>query len=129
MDETFAPDERLYRGLHSMWIEEDESISSAAFKDSGGVSVDRDGGREERTCIDRMIGALPQLAGVGRLTCGEVEECEAIPRYLPVDGNEYHSEIHDSANQVQIKSRSKSKKLANRCQIVFKKEDKMEFHD
>ena len=105
-----------------MWIEDDDSISSAAFKDSCGVSVDRDGGREEIDCIERMVGALPQIVGVGRITCGEVEECGAIPKYLPVEGNEYHSEIHDSAEQVQIKSRSKSRQLANKCQLVFKKQ-------
>lgn len=121
MDDNFAPDERLYRGLHSMWIKDDDSISSAAFKDSCGVSVDRDGGREEKDCIERMVVALPQIAGVGRITCGEVEECGAIPKYLPVEGNEYHSEIRDSAEQVQIKSQPKSRKLANKCQLVFKK--------
>ena len=47
MDETFASDEKLYRDLHAIWIEEDDRVSSAAFKDSGGVSVDRDGGRDE----------------------------------------------------------------------------------
>ena len=122
MDDNFALDERLYRGLHSMWIEEDNSVSSAAFKDSGGVSADRDGGREEKNCIDRMVGALPNITGIGRLSCGEVEDCGAYPKYLPVEGNEFHSEIHDSAEQVQIKSRSKSRKLASKCQIVFKKE-------
>lgn len=122
MDEYFDSDERLYRGLHSLWIKEDDCVSSAAFKDSCGVSVDRDGGREEQNCIDRMVGALPQIAGIGRLTCGEVEECGAFPKYLPVEGNEFHSEIHDSADKVQIKSGSKSRKLATKCRVVFKKE-------
>lgn len=121
MDDSFAPEEKLYRGLHDIWLEDDNSVSSAAFKDSGGNSVDRDGGREEQMCIDRMIGALPQITAVGRITCGEVEECGAIPKYCPVEGNEYHSEIRDSEEQVQIKSRSKSRKLANKCRIVFKK--------
>ena len=58
MDETFASDEKLYRGLHAIWIEEDDSVSSAAFKDSGGVSVDRDGGRDEQNCRGRMVEAL-----------------------------------------------------------------------
>ena len=75
-----------------------------------------------------MVGVLPQIAGVGRLTCGEVEDCGAIPKYLPVEGNEFHSEIHDPAEQVQIKSGSKSRKLASKCQIVFKKEIKKEPH-
>ena len=128
MDETFTSDEKLYRGLHAIWIEEDDSVSSAAFKDSGGVSVDRDGGRKEQNCIERRVGALPNITGIGRLTCEEVEDCGAFPKYLPVEGNEFHSEIHDSAEQVQIKSRSKSRKLASKCQLVFKKETKKEPH-
>lgn len=106
-----------------MWIEEDNTVSSAAFKDSGGVSVDRDGGRNEQECIDALINALPQIEGVCKLTCGDVEDCKALPVYLPVPNNEYHSEIHDSAGQVQIKSKAKSRKLAGKSQIVFKKDN------
>lgn len=123
MDYFYALDERLYRGLHSIWIEEDNSVSSAAFKDSGGISVDRDGGRDEVLCVKRMINNLPMLAGVGRLTSGDVKDCGAMLKYLPVDGNEYHAEIHDSAVQIQIKSRSKSRSLAKKCMLVFKKEN------
>lgn len=123
MDDTFTSDECLYRGLYPMWIEEDNSVSSAAFKDSGGISVDRAGGRSEDDCVKRITEALPQMFGVGRLTCGEVEECDAKTVYLPVDGNEYHSEIHDSTEQIQIKSKSKSRKLARKCQVVFLKKE------
>lgn len=128
MDETFASDEKLYRGLPSFWIKEDDSVSSAAFKDSFGVSVDRDGGREEQKCINTMVGTLPQIVGIGRLTCGDVNDCNAYTKYLPVEGNEYHSEIHDSAERVQIKSSSKSRKLASKCRIVYKKEQIKESH-
>lgn len=121
MDDNFASNECLYRGLHPMWIEDDNSVSSAAFKDSCGISVDRDGGRSEQECVERITEALPQIAGVGKLTCGDVEECEAKTVYLPFEGNEYHSEIHDSSEQVQIKSKSKSRKLAKKCHVVYLK--------
>lgn len=123
MDEHFASNECLYRGLHSLWIEDDNTVSSAAFKDSGGVSVDRDGGRNQRECVDRLLEALPQLVGVCKLTICDVEACDAVAVYRPISNNEYHSEIHDSVGQVQIKSRSKAKKLSVRSQIVFIKED------
>lgn len=122
MDDNFAQDERLYRGLYKMWIEDDNSVSSAAFKDSGGNSVDRDGGRDESECIDRMRVALPQMEAIGKITNGEVEECGAVTKYCPVEDNEYHSEIRDSEEQVQIKSKSKSRKLARKCQIVYRKQ-------
>lgn len=123
MDEHFASNENLYRGLHPLWIEDDNTVSSAAFKDSGGVSVDRDGGRNHRECVDRLLEALPRLAGVCKLTVCDVEACDAIAVYRPMSDNEYHSEIHDSVGQVQIKSKSKAKKLSDKSQIVFKKED------
>ena len=121
MDESFAPDEQLYRGLHSIWLEDDNSVSSAAFKDSNGISVDRDGGRAGRDCIDKLVDNLPQIEGVCRLSCEDVEDCGALPVYLPVEENEYHCEIHDSVDQVQIKSKSKSRKLASKCHVVFRK--------
>lgn len=125
MDKKFASNECLYRGLHPLWIEDDNTVSSAAFKDSGGVSVDRDGGRDEQDCVDRMVEALPQIAGVCKLTCGDVEDCEAVTVYCPVLDNEYHSEIHDSAEQVQIKSKAKSRKLAGKSRIVYKKDEEI----
>lgn len=125
MDDKFDSNEILYRGLHKMWIEDNDSVSSAAFKDSGGISVDRDGGRDEQKCIDRMLNALPQIVGVCRLTCGDVEACDAKPVYRPFAENPYHSEIHDSVEQIKIKSKSKAKKLANKSQIVYRKEDKL----
>lgn len=121
MDDFFSEDECLYRGLPQIWLKDDNSVSSAAFKDSSGVSVDREGSRTEKECIDRMVEALPMIIGVGRLTCGDVVNCDALPRYLPVEGNEYHSEIHDSAEQIQIKKSSKAKKLANSCRVIFQK--------
>lgn len=105
-----------------MWIEDDNRVSSAAFKDSNGVSVDRDGGRSEKECINRLVNALPQITSVGRLSISEVDSCDAVTVYSPVDGNEYHCEIHDSIEQVAIKSKSKAKKLANKCQVVFRKD-------
>lgn len=88
MDETFAPEEQLYRGLHSIWIEDDNSVSSAAFKDSNGVSVDRDGGRPEQNCIDRLVDNLPQIEGVGKLSSQDVVDSGALPVYLPEKDND-----------------------------------------
>ena len=121
MNDNFSAGEYLYRGLHQLWLKDDNSVSSAAFKDSGGVSVDRAGGRPEKDCIDRMAGALPTIIGLSKLTCGDVVDCGALPRYLPLKENVYHSEIHDSEEQVQIKKNSKAKKLASKSVVVFKK--------
>ena len=120
MDDSFIPEERLYRGIHAMWLDGNR-ITSAAFKDSGGVSVDRDGGRNEGECIERIISALPQISGVGRLTSADVESCGAVTIYCPTQDNVYHSQIQDSKEQVKM-PQSKARKLANRCLLVYKKE-------
>lgn len=121
MEGIIASDEHLYRGLHKLWIEDDNSVSSAAFKDSGGVSVDRDGGREENECVDRMVNALSKIEGVGKMSCRDVESCDAVVEYNPTNDNEYHSLVKDSADQLVIKSKSKARKLASKCKIVYKK--------
>jgi hypothetical protein len=120
MDDSFRPEERLYRGIHAMFLDGDR-ITSAAFKDSGGVSVDRDGGRNEDDCIERLITALPQISGVGRLTYADVESCGAVTIYCPTTENVYHSQIQDSKEQVKIPN-SKAKKLASCCYLVYKKQ-------
>lgn len=121
MDEDFECNERLYRGLPPMWIEKDNTVSSAAFKDLQGVSVDRDGGRDEQNCIERLVNAMPKFVGVGRLTCGDVVGCGALPVYCPTKANKYHSEIHNSVEEVPIKPKSKCKRLAQKCQLVFRR--------
>ncbi|MCR5322424.1 MAG: hypothetical protein K6E85_04015 [Lachnospiraceae bacterium] len=59
MTEQFDTYERLYRAVYPpnimpMFWKENGQLSSAAFKDKNGLSVERDGGRDEKTVIDIM---------------------------------------------------------------------------
>jgi len=123
LDEIIAEDEYLYRGVvDACWDEKEGRPSSAAFKDSKGISVDRDGGRDKENCVKRLL-SVKDFHAVCRLTAGDARSCDTFVKYLSVDGNEYHSEIHDSENQVEIKSKAKSRRLNNKAEVVFCKDD------
>ena len=120
MDENIEDGEYLYRGVvESCWNYAENRPSSAAFKDSQGVSVDRDGGRNNDECVRALL-SKKDFHAVCRLTAGDARECDTVVKYLPVDDNEYHSEIHDSENQAEIKSRSKSRKLTLKSAVVHR---------
>ncbi len=56
VSQIIADDEYLYRGIIQLnWDYENNRPSSATFKDSKGVSVDRDSYRHEKECIDFLI--------------------------------------------------------------------------
>ena len=59
MTEQFDKFERLYRAVYPtnimpMFWKENGELSSAVFKDKNGLSVERDGGRDERAVVDSM---------------------------------------------------------------------------
>lgn len=121
MENVIPDEEYLYRGVvESCWNPQEQRPSSAAFKDSNGVSVDRDGGRNEEKCVEQLLHLKPFYA-VCRLTAGNARSCDTVVKHLPVEGNEYHSEIHDSENQKEIKSKSKSRKLAGISELSYRK--------
>jgi len=59
MEEQFDTSERLYRAVYPpnimpMFWKENGELSSAVFKDKNGLSVERDGGRDENVVIENM---------------------------------------------------------------------------
>ena len=122
MDNNIPDEEFLYRGVViSCWNEKENRPSSAAFKDSNGVSVDRDGGRNDEECINHLL-SDKQFKAVCRLTAGDARKCDTVVKYLPIVENTFHSEIHDSEVQSAVKSTSKSRKLKNCAEVVYKNE-------
>jgi hypothetical protein len=106
-----ADKEILYRAVPNnpiMWKFKMNRPSSAVFKDERGVSVDRDGGRNERQVIDDFNGRMPGrgLVSIKAKTCREIGT-EPVAR--PLENNIYHAEIYDSDGGPQI-ARSKLKK-------------------
>lgn len=112
--------EFLYRGIiEHFWDFENNRPSSAIFKDSKGVSVDRDIARNENDCVE-FLQSKKDFFAICKIQTKKVRELDAIAKYLPVEGNIYHSEIHDSESRVQMRG-SKPKKLRGNCVVVYKK--------
>ncbi len=113
--------EFLYRGIiEHNWDYENNRPSSATYKDSKGVSVDRDGQRGEKECVDYLNGKKNFFA-VCKVKAQTVRELNAITKYLPIENiNPFHSEIHDSETRIQMRG-SKPKKIRDASEVVFKK--------
>ena len=116
MTDTFDYDEKLFRAVRPKdpYLKEDGSISSAAFKDTNGLSVDRDGGR---TISESLLFIKSHLTGI--IVWVTYQNClaiKAIVRYLPIEGNEYHSEIHKDILCPRL-TRSQAKYLS-KCAVI-----------
>lgn len=124
MKEIFNSQEQLYRKVimkPDYWKTETGRPTSAVFKDSKGVSVDRDGGRTDSDAIASFIQRFgaDNIKSVVSVTAGYCWEIETHLVYTPVEGNEYHAEIHDSPDSKPLRS-SKARKLAKNCRVVYK---------
>jgi hypothetical protein len=111
--------EFLYRGIiEDFWDYNHNRPSSAIFKDSKGVSVDRDAKRNENDCID-FLKLKKNFFAICKVQAKIVREENAMIKYLPEIDNIYHSEIHDSEERVQMRG-SKPKKIRDNSIVVFK---------
>lgn len=112
--------EFLYRGIvENNWDYTRNRISSAAFKDSKGVSVDRDAFRDKEECI-KALNKKKNFFGICRVKTQIVRELNAIVKYLPEKDNIYHSEIHDSITDIPMKG-SKPRRIREMSELVYKK--------
>ena len=117
--QTIDAEEFLYRGVvDSQWDTEHNRPSSATFKDSKGASVDRDVlFRDRDVCVSALLKSKPFKA-ICRVKELEVEGVNAITKYLPVPGNDFHCEIHDSDHKVSL-SGSKTTRLRDLADVVY----------
>ena len=120
MDNKFLSDEKLYRAVYppeiaDMFWKNDGSVSSAAFADPNGLSVDRGDYRSDTAVILAM-----QKKFTGHIISLYVKNCMdigAAVKYLPSRTNPYHSEIHGSST-VPLLSKSQRRFLASRARIL-----------
>lgn len=123
MEEKFNKNEKLYRMVlnkPNFWKTELGRPTSAVFKDSKGVSVDRDGGRDDESITSSFIKRFGSEK-VKAIVYVDVDFCHEIDTHLvyaPLEDNPYHAEIHDSPNKIALTS-SKARKLAKHCKIVY----------
>jgi hypothetical protein len=125
LNEHIEDFEYLYRRIilnPNFWDFDNNKPSSAIFKDSNGVSVDRQGQRREHVIVETFR-QFP-IRAVAKIRAIECRNLLTYPVYKPLEENQYHSEIHDSVDKIQISS-SKAKKLRDSIEIVYRtpKED------
>lgn len=120
MDNTFAGDEKLYRAVwppsHArMYWKKDGSVSSAAFKDKRGLSVERGYHRDDTTVVETMKTFFSGI--VIKVGVDDCHAVNALVLYLATERSRYHSEIHGSRDLVVLDS-NQCKYLAEHCKVV-----------
>lgn len=119
MEIPFYAEEKLYRKVPNnpiMW-REDGGISTAAFKDSKGMSVDRQMKRSNLEAIETLTSHHSDVKAIVSTSyqfC--TETIEALVIYAPCEDNIYHSEIHKDSQKPQL-SRGQLKKLVDNCTL------------
>lgn len=120
MDSKFDENESLVRAVYpenqrpSFW--ENGKLSSAALKDSKGLSVTRTYDRTLKDTVEWM-----KLHFKGAMAAITVRACFAIQayvKYCPSQKNEYHSEIHGSTETIEL-SDFQALYLARQATIEF----------
>ena len=105
MDDVFNHDEKLYRAIYppeimDMFWRKDGTVSSAAFADANGLSVDRGFYRPDSEVVhlmkQRFTGSIIKLYVKNCIDIG------AVVRYAPSPNNKYHSEIHGSETNMLL---------------------------
>ena len=121
MDRRFEAGEKLYRAVYppsvaELFWKENGQISSAAFADKRGLSVDRGYGRSDSEAVSCM---LERLQGrIVSLTVGQCRDTGAEVLYLPSAANPYHSEIHGDKNTPAL-SKLQRRRLALCAVLVY----------
>lgn len=115
MNNEFENDEKLYRAVYpyDMFWTSGGKVSSAAFKDKNGLSVERGYYRDDYLVVEDMNKRFE-----GNIVCVTVEDCRNVHakvKYKPSHSSKYHSEIHGS--DTVILSRSQAKQLAS-CVVI-----------
>lgn len=123
MDSKINNNEKLYRVVKlskpQLWDAENGRPSSALFKDSKGVSVDRDGNRNEKEII-KLLSENAHNELLRAAVYLESSFCYKIPVKLiakPIENNQYHAEIHNSDEKIEL-TKSKAKKLSKNCEVI-----------
>lgn len=117
--DEIADDEYLYRGVTAnCYSSEHKRASSAAFKDSGGMSVDRDGGRDCDTCVSRLCSSGKSFVAVARFKASVPRKVGNLVLYKPIANiNPYHSEVHESDTVLKLTG-SHAHNISSACETI-----------
>lgn len=120
MNNAFKNTEKLYRAVYppevaDIYWKRDGSISSAAFADPRGLSVDRGNYRSDEDVISFMRNRFS-----GHIISFFVKDCADVNAqvvYLPSKTNVYHSEVHGSKSSLLL-SKSQRRSLSRAAVII-----------
>lgn len=115
MDNKFEETEMLLRAvLPATMYWKNGKLSSAAFKDKNGLSVNRVYDQNLETAITTMKSRFcGSIVSVLVKDCNDVSACV---KYLPSKNNAYHCEIHQS-EVIKILNETQAKHLANVAKV------------
>lgn len=119
MDGTFLDEEVLYRAvyppeLNSMFWKDNGHVSSAAFLDKKGLSVERGNFRSDDEVIAEM-----KKSFIGKIVSVTVNLCRKANAYIiykPTKRSIFHTEIHGSSQQIVL-SASQRRYLSLNCKV------------
>ena len=120
MTNYFPENETLYRAVfppeinHIFW-KDDQHVSSAAFLDKKGLSVERGNFRSDKTVINDMRKTF--LGRIISITVQLCHEVDASVIYKPTKRSIYHSEIHGNKTQILLSPKQR-RFLSNNCKIT-----------
>jgi len=122
MDNNFSAEEKLYRAVYppnqkEMFWKNDGTLSSAAFADNRGLSVNRGDFRDDSAVVEEMLKRFS-----GCIVYVKAESCfeaSASVKYLPSKDNPYHSEIHGSDAVIPL-SKTQRRYLAQKAVMVYR---------
>lgn len=117
MDDTFKDEEKLYRAVvpKDMYFKENGTLTSAAFKDSSGCSVDRG---DNRTDEEAAIFMKKNLEGeIYRIQVSNCREKEIHIQYEPEEENPYHSALYKNSAKEKM-TQGQCKHLASVAVLV-----------
>lgn len=123
MIEEVKEEESLYRSVKPLpqyW--KGNVVTSALFKDSKGVSVDRGGRRADESIVKNFKSAFgaDQVKAIVCLTAKKCFDTEVLVVAKPLDNNQYHAEIHRSAQEIEL-TKGQARALAKACNLVYVK--------
>lgn len=120
MNKSFPENEQLYRAVYppeinDMFWKDNEHVSSAAFLDKKGLSVERGNFRVDVEVLNDM-----KKSFIGRIVSITVRLCLDINAkviYKPTRRSQYHSEIHGSDKYIVLTPMQR-RYLSKHCKLL-----------
>ena len=115
--------EQLYRAVKRSrpdCLDRNNRPTAAMFKDTDGVSVDRDGGRKDAECIKFMCEVTfpKRVKGVARLSALECLNAGTEVKAAPTSTNPYHANIFLDSSDIR-RQNIQALKLARASSLIF----------